>query len=237
MDLQTWSRDFNAFRSRAAVSLCTGFRGSGSRIWRTDSILVLVSESNMAIFSRALANYLCSVPHRKTEWLTLREHSKIPSSRNTKTCVSLHFAAGFFGVRTYQTDYNQLIIIESDGFNNTLAPFNTCPNSNGPIGNLGNTFAEQWFEVYLQPAVKRLGAMVQGVNLTVVDVFEMQLTCAYEVRSGCRNIVSSADAISDGRARVLRILWFVYRRRMGRFRVCNCMSSDAGTTTETHLNI
>lgn len=47
---------------------------------------------------------------------------------------ALNFAAGFFGIPMYQTDYHQLIVIESSGFNNTLAPYDTCLNSNLPVG-------------------------------------------------------------------------------------------------------
>jgi hypothetical protein len=47
---------------------------------------------------------------------------------------ALNFAAGFFGVPMYTTDYHQVIVIENPGFNNTGAPYDTCVNSNLPIG-------------------------------------------------------------------------------------------------------
>jgi hypothetical protein len=104
----------------------------------------------------------------------------------TFTFLRLNFAAGFFGVRTYETDYHQLIMVESGGINNTLAPYEVCPNSNkAEIGGQGSTMAEKWIAVYLEPATKRLAPMISGVNLTIIDLFEMQLTCAYEVSHSC----------------------------------------------------
>jgi hypothetical protein len=47
---------------------------------------------------------------------------------------ALNFAAGFFGIPMFQTDYHQVIVIENPGFNNSGAPFDTCTNSNLPIG-------------------------------------------------------------------------------------------------------
>ena len=73
-------------------------------------------------------------------------------------------------------------MVESDGINNTLAPSEVCPNANtAAIGGQGSTMAEKWIAVYLEPAAKRLAPMIVGVSLTITDLFEMQLTCAYEV--------------------------------------------------------
>lgn len=96
--------------------------------------------------------------------------------------LRLNFAAGFFGVRTYATDYHQLIMVENGGVNNTLSPSEVCPNANNAdIGGLGTTQLEKWAAIYLKPATQRIGSMITGVNLTATDLFEMQLTCAYEV--------------------------------------------------------
>jgi hypothetical protein len=96
----------------------------------------------------------------------------------------LNFAAGFFDIRSYQTDYHQEIIVEANGFNNTLAPYETCSNANtDAIGNYGSTQAAKWAEVYLQSALSRLQSMITGYNLTTTDLINMQSTCAYEVYS------------------------------------------------------
>jgi len=73
-------------------------------------------------------------------------------------------------------------MVESSGFNNTLAPFDVCPNANkAEIGGQGSAMAEKWIAVYLESAAERLAPMITGVELTITDLFEMQLTCAYEV--------------------------------------------------------
>jgi hypothetical protein len=95
---------------------------------------------------------------------------------------SLNFAAGFFGVRTYQTDYHQEIIIEENNFNNTLAPYDVCPNANtADIGYFGDIPAGEWANIYLEDARKRLQPMIKGFNLTISRLGYMQQLCAYEV--------------------------------------------------------
>ncbi|KAG2369438.1 hypothetical protein BDR07DRAFT_1477047 [Suillus spraguei] len=94
---------------------------------------------------------------------------------------ALNFAAGFFGLRTYETDYHQEIIIESDGFNNTLAPYETCTNANSEdVGNFGGIQGDIWADIYLKSARKRLQPLIRGFNLTTSRLIAMQETCAYE---------------------------------------------------------
>jgi len=73
-------------------------------------------------------------------------------------------------------------MVESDSVNNTLAPYEVCPNANNAeIGGQGSTMAEKWIAVYLEAATKRLASMITGdLTISITDVFEMQLTCAYE---------------------------------------------------------
>ncbi|KAH7928511.1 phosphoglycerate mutase-like protein [Leucogyrophana mollusca] len=115
----------------------------------------------------------------------LKEFTDLPVFRTTSedrmVDSALNFAAGFFEVRTYLEDYHQEIIIEADGFNNTLAPYGTCQNSNvESIGYYGDGQAEAWAAIYLQGALKRLQPMIQGYNLTITDLVDMQELCAYE---------------------------------------------------------
>ncbi|KAG2350244.1 phosphoglycerate mutase-like protein [Suillus weaverae] len=94
---------------------------------------------------------------------------------------ALNFAAGFFDLRTYETDYHQEITIEANNFNNTLAPYYVCPNSNtADVGNFGSTQASKWADIYLKDARMRLQPMIQGFNLTISRLVDMQELCAYE---------------------------------------------------------
>lgn len=105
-------------------------------------------------------------------WRTTSEDRMIKSA--------LNFAAGFYGVPDFLFNYNQEIIVESDGFNNTLAPYDTCANSNLPFTNFGTNQTAKWVNIYLQPALKRIQKNVKGLNFTVADIYAMQNLCAYE---------------------------------------------------------
>jgi len=65
--------------------------------------------------------------------------------------------------------------------NNTLAPSSACPNADTDIGDFGSTQTDKWKKIYLQSAQSRLQAMINGYNLTIGDLFNMQSLCAYEV--------------------------------------------------------
>lgn len=86
----------------------------------------------------------------------------------------------------FQTDYHQVITIENDGFNNTLAPYDTCTNANNAVAGFATTQANAWLDIYAKTAVARLAPQMKGINLTATDIFGMQMTCAYEVRSFAR---------------------------------------------------
>ncbi|KAJ7153350.1 phosphoglycerate mutase-like protein [Mycena filopes] len=96
---------------------------------------------------------------------------------------ALHFAAGFFGVQTYQQDYHQLIEIEAPGFNSTLAPYEVCPNANNAIAAFGTTQALKWADVYLVGAQKRLQPFITGIALSPSVLVAVQQLCAYETVS------------------------------------------------------
>ncbi|KAF5386917.1 hypothetical protein D9615_002003 [Tricholomella constricta] len=93
---------------------------------------------------------------------------------------ALNFAIGFFG---YPLDgkYQQSILIEADGFNNTLAPYDTCPNSRiSSKADRGVYYVERWAAIYLKHALARLRPQLKGYKLTIEDVYVMQQMCPYE---------------------------------------------------------
>ncbi|TFK38866.1 phosphoglycerate mutase-like protein [Crucibulum laeve] len=96
---------------------------------------------------------------------------------------ALHFAVGFFGVQDFQREYHQLITIEEEGFNNTLSPYFQCQNGGNEIAGLGSDKALQWADIYLRPAIARLGRFLEGYDLQVEDLVAMQLLCAYETNA------------------------------------------------------
>ncbi|EED80595.1 predicted protein [Postia placenta Mad-698-R] len=96
---------------------------------------------------------------------------------------ALNWAAGFFGVEVYESSYHQVIIIEEENYNNTLAPWNACNNANGPIYEMGSWYQGNWTDVYLKDTVKRLQRDLIGVELNTDIVYAMQEMCAYETVS------------------------------------------------------
>ncbi|KAH9966467.1 phosphoglycerate mutase-like protein [Russula dissimulans] len=115
-----------------------------------------------------LENFTDSLPVFRTE------------SQNRMLASALNFAAGFWGI-PYHHKYLQSITIEADGFNNTLAPYMTCPNAGvHSKGRRGTQFLKEWANVYLKSAQDRLQKQIDGYTLTIEDVYTMQQMCAYE---------------------------------------------------------
>lgn len=86
-----------------------------------------------------------------------------------------YWAAGFWGLE-YMDHVDLEVIIEGAGFNNTLAPYDTCP-----MAMAGDLYLiEPFKQKYLADAVKRLRPQVQGLELDLELVYAMQSLCAYE---------------------------------------------------------
>ncbi|KAI9838306.1 MAG: hypothetical protein M1819_005574 [Sarea resinae] len=90
-----------------------------------------------------------------------------------------NFMAGFFGLGW--TDNATLeVIIEADGFNNSLAGYDNCNNSNTYVSAGGSNATATWEAIYLANATARLGALVSGYNWTLTDTYAAQTLCPYE---------------------------------------------------------
>jgi hypothetical protein len=101
-------------------------------------------------------------------------------SQNRMLTSALNFAAGFWGI-PYENKYLQSITIEARGFNNTLAPYMTCPNAfDRSKSGRGTSFVKEWANTYLKAAQDRLQQQIDGYTLTIEDVYTMQQMCAYE---------------------------------------------------------
>ncbi|KAH9927417.1 phosphoglycerate mutase-like protein [Epithele typhae] len=91
-------------------------------------------------------------------------------SQDRMLSSALNFALGFFGY-PFDGQYQQSITIEENGFNNTLAPYKTCPNA-------GDRSKADRGTAY--DALARLKPQLHGYELTIEDVYTLQQTCAYE---------------------------------------------------------
>ncbi|KAF8309680.1 phosphoglycerate mutase-like protein [Clavulina sp. PMI_390] len=93
---------------------------------------------------------------------------------------ALNFAIGFFGY-PHQDQYLQSITIEAAGFNNTLAPYKTCPNAGVPSkSDRSLPYVFEWLSIYLKDAKQRIQKQLKGFDLSYEDVYTMQQVCAYE---------------------------------------------------------
>ena len=60
----------------------------------------------------------------------------------------------------------------------------SCPNAKDKTkGDRGNWYTARWAERYLKSAQKRLQKQLNGLDLSIEDVFVMQQLCPYEVLS------------------------------------------------------
>ncbi|KAL9583294.1 MAG: hypothetical protein Q9212_002795 [Teloschistes hypoglaucus] len=90
-----------------------------------------------------------------------------------------YFMAGFFGLE-WTNNATLELIIEQPNFNNSLAGYFQCNNSNAAVNAGGNNASTVWENIYLQNATKRLQALSPNFKLNVSDVYNMQTLCPYE---------------------------------------------------------
>jgi len=101
-------------------------------------------------------------------------------SQDRMLASAMNFALGFFGW-PYEGQYQQSVTIEAKDFNNTLAPYMTCPNANiGEKSDRGTWYVSKWADIYLKDAQRRLAEEIPGFDLSIEDTYSLQQMCAYE---------------------------------------------------------
>ena len=92
-----------------------------------------------------------------------------------------YFLAGFVGI---EWPTNPLVklepIIEEAFFNNSLAGYFQCNNSNTGVSSGGSNASIIWENIYLANATRRFNSMSTGFNWTVAQVYAAQGLCPYE---------------------------------------------------------
>ncbi|POR31220.1 3-phytase A [Tolypocladium paradoxum] len=88
-----------------------------------------------------------------------------------------NWMAGFFGLE-WTNNATIEVIIEENGFNNSLAGSLNCPNSRTKWSS--NEARDTWVHTYLADATSRFQAMTEGFTWTVDDVYAAQTMCPYE---------------------------------------------------------
>lgn len=100
------------------------------------------------------------------------------TSQRRMTESALAFLEGFFGGQAWKDHANLEVIIEAGGFNNTLAPYMTCPNSNKQM--FGSANRRYWENIYLANKTAQFAELMKGIEWTVRDTAALQLLCPYE---------------------------------------------------------
>jgi len=92
-----------------------------------------------------------------------------------------YWLAGFVGL---EWPTNPLVklepIIEQPLFNNSLAGYFQCNNSNAAVSSGGANASIIWENIYLANATRRFNSMSAGFNWTVAQVYAAQGLCPYE---------------------------------------------------------
>ncbi|KAK8869485.1 hypothetical protein IAR55_000050 [Kwoniella newhampshirensis] len=95
-----------------------------------------------------------------------------------------NFAAGMFGVPEYLDQVNIEIVVETNGHNNSGAPYETCPNSNiASRGSIGSTAATAFAKNAFNGTIARLQNQIDGYTITSTDIVAMLQLCSYETDS------------------------------------------------------
>ncbi|KAF2844728.1 phosphoglycerate mutase-like protein [Plenodomus tracheiphilus IPT5] len=164
----------------------TGLAFSGELSFLSDWTYKLGAEL-LTPFGRS-QNFMLGVAYRQlyghllnnfTEAGTLPVFRTESQDRMVKTAEN--FAAGFFGVPEYMSEVNIEILVETQGLNNSGAPYEICNNSNiASRGSIGSTVATRFAANAFNSALARLQSEVSGINFTSTDAIAMLQLCSYE---------------------------------------------------------
>lgn len=156
-------------------------------------ILVPVGKQEYVSLSLSLKSLLADLSSRLFDSGVLHQYeyghlypndgSKIVARSTTQdrmTQSAEYFLAGFFGLQ-WPNNASLELIIEQNLFNNSLAGYFQCNNSNTNQSQQGTVAQKKWAGVYLADATKRLQSMIEPSDtINVTDVFNFQSLCAYE---------------------------------------------------------
>jgi len=103
------------------------------------------------------------------------------TTQDRMTQSAEYFLAGFFGLQWTQNATLELMIENTTGiWNNTLAGYDNCNNSNTGVSAGGTNATKEWYGIYLANATQRLAPLAPGFNWTAADSYNAQSLCAYE---------------------------------------------------------
>jgi hypothetical protein len=177
------------FASKLTNATKTGLSVSGDLAFLGDWTYKLGAEL-LTPFGRS-QNFLLGVEYRQLYGHLLNNFTAaktIPvfrtQSQDRMVKTAENFAAGFFGVPEYMSEVNIEILVETQGVNNSGAPYEVCPNSNvADKGSIGSTIANRFAVNAFNGTIARLQSQVKGINFTSTDAIAMLQLCAYETHA------------------------------------------------------
>jgi hypothetical protein len=86
--------------------------------------------------------------------------------------------AGFFGLE-WTNNATIEVIIEANGFNNSLAGYDNCKNANNNRNFGGINATTEWVGIYLQNATSRLQSMIEGFAWSLEDTYVRHFPALY----------------------------------------------------------
>jgi Histidine phosphatase superfamily (branch 2) len=102
------------------------------------------------------------------------------TTQDRMTKSAEYFLAGFFGL-DWTKNATLELIIEEDGFNNSLNGYAACPNDGKAASSTGGVAAVKYLRKYLAAATQRFQSQISGnLTWTVTDTFALQTLCPYE---------------------------------------------------------
>ncbi|TQS36435.1 hypothetical protein Golomagni_03117 [Golovinomyces magnicellulatus] len=144
--------------------------------WKYElGVAVLVPRGRQELFNSGVLHYYqygqLYNPNSKIIVRTTTQDRMLKSAEN--------FLAGFFGLEWTQNATIE-VIIEAQGYNNSLAGYDNCKNSHSFRSAGGSNASHSWKEIYLQDATKRLNLMLDGMEWNIMDTYAAQSLCPYE---------------------------------------------------------
>ncbi|KAI9798848.1 MAG: hypothetical protein M1825_004971 [Sarcosagium campestre] len=101
------------------------------------------------------------------------------TTQDRMTESAQNFLSGFFGL-DWSRNASLLLMIESQGSNNSLAGYDNCNNSNAAVSRAGSKASATWRSTYLADATERLRRQIHGYDWTAEDTYAAQTLCPYE---------------------------------------------------------
>ncbi|PGH16974.1 hypothetical protein AJ79_01358 [Helicocarpus griseus UAMH5409] len=140
---------------------------------------ILTANGRLELFESGVLHYF---NYGKLYESTKKKDMKLVARTTTQNRMldsAQHFLSGFFGLN-WADKVDLEVIIEQDGFNNSLSGSKNCPNAHNETLLPGYAAREEWRKRYLANATARFNSWSGNFSWTEDDVVHAQRMCIYE---------------------------------------------------------